>query len=239
MKQFGRNIDTAKDWADLSESAVSQTIDLVGRAKEIATQMASDTQNVQTRASAAVEVGHLLDQAIALGNSRINGEYIFAGHETHTAPFAKITAGGIQTAQYNGDLRDFQVQIGEKDPLVSGRNGQTVFMGSGLFDALGNLKKALEDNNTPNISAQLDDLNTAADALNNQLADIGARSARLDDRKQILEGTISDFQTRLSDTEDVDIAQIMIELNSRQLAYQAALYAAAQVNQISLLNYLK
>ncbi len=239
MKQYGRNIATAENWTGASESAVSQTIDLIGRAKEIATQMASDTQNAQTRASAAVEVGHLLDQAIALGNIQVNGQYIFAGHLTHTSPFTRVTVGEIQTAQYNGDLGDFQVQIGDGNTIAAGRNGQVVFMDSDLFDTLGNLKKALEDNNTGNIGAQLVSLESAADAMNNQLADIGARGTRLDDRQKILDQTISDLQARLSDAEDADLSEVMVDLNSKQLAYQAALYAAARVNQVSLMDYLK
>jgi flagellar hook-associated protein 3 FlgL len=239
FNQYARNIQIAKSWSDTSESAISQTVDLVGRAQEIATQMASDTQNTQTRASAAVEVGHVLDQVIALANSTTNGQYVFAGYQTHTVPFSEATVGGFDTAQYHGDTQDFGVQIGPNETIAAGRNGQTVFMDSQLFDTLGNLKKALEDNNTAAISQQLGNLQTAGDFFNSQSADIGARGNRLDDRQKILDQTISNFQTGLSDTEDADISQLMIDLNSKQLAYQAALYSAAKVNQLSLLDYVK
>ncbi len=239
MNQYGRNISAVKDWTQLSESAISQTFDLIGTAQEIAMQTATDTMNAQSRASAAVEVGNLLDQAIGLANSNINGEYIFAGYETHTVPFSRVTAGGIETAQYNGDLNDFRVQIGEGNPIAAGRNGQAVFMSSGLFDALGNLKKALEDNDQAGISAQVTALKSASDVLNNQLADIGARNIRLDDRQQILDQTISDFQTRLSDVEDADISEVLIELKSKELAYQAALLSSAKMNELTLMDYLR
>lgn len=239
MNQYGRNVNAVKDWTQLSESALSQTFDLIGTAQEIAMQTATDTMNAQSRASAAVEVGNLLDQAIGLANSNINGEYIFAGYETHTVPFSRVTAGGIETAEYNGDLNDFRVQIGEGNPIVAGRNGQAVFMSSGLFDALGNLKKALEDNDQAGISAQVTALKSSSDVLNNQLADIGARDIRLDDRQEILEQTISDFQTRLSDVEDADISEVLIELKSKELAYQAALLSSARMNELTLMDYLR
>ena len=52
---------------------------------------------------------------------------------------------------------------------------------------------------------------------------------------QIEETTIS----RLSDTEDADIAATLIDLNSQQTAYQAALKVGANILQSSLLDFLR
>ena len=89
--QYQRNITNGQSWLNLSESALGQSLDLVSRAQEIAVQMANDTQDGTTRVNAATEVGHLLDQAIALGNTELGGSFIFAGYKTHTTPFSKVT----------------------------------------------------------------------------------------------------------------------------------------------------
>ena len=151
VDQYGRNLNTGKSWMDSSESALSQSQDVVTRAKEIAVQMANATQSAATRSNMATEVGHLLDQAISLGNTQVGGKYIFAGYQTGTTPFVKFNNGTIDTAQYNGDGNDFQVAIGQGETLAVGRNGQTVFMNSTLFDTLGGLKQALETNNVTGI----------------------------------------------------------------------------------------
>ena len=57
----------------------------------------------------ATEVGHLLDQAISLGNTQVGGKYVFAGYRTGNDAFVKFNNGTIDTAQYNGDGNDFQV----------------------------------------------------------------------------------------------------------------------------------
>ena len=44
---------------------------------------------------------------------------------------------------------------------------------------------------------------------------------------------------QLSDTEDADIAKTIIELNSQQAAYQAALRAGASIVQASLMDFLR
>jgi flagellar hook-associated protein 3 FlgL len=238
MDQYGRNLKTAVSWFNASESALSQTLDLVGRAREIAVLMNSDSQNAETRAAAAVEVGNLLDQAISLGNTQLSGRYVFSGFETATAPFTKVMGGGVETAQYNGDTNDFQVQIGKDENLTAGKNGQTVLMDSALFSTLGSLKKALEDNDWGGINTQLGNLTSVEDHLNNQIADIGARQNRAEVKENILGQLQLELQDRLSQAEDADIAEVMIQLNAKQVTYQAALAAAARVNQMSLLNYL-
>jgi flagellar hook-associated protein 3 FlgL len=67
----------------------------------------------------------------------------------------------------------------------------------------------------------------------------GARQNRLESAlsrmTQIEETTIS----RLSDTEDADIAATLIDLNSQQTAYQAALKVGATILQSSLLDFLR
>ena len=238
MDQYGRNLKSADSWFNLSETALSQVLDLVGRAREITVQMSSDTLTSGTRNSAAVEVGHLLDQVISLGNTQMSGRYIFAGFKTNTLPFTKVTAGGIETAQYNGDTNTFQVQIGKGENLTVGKNGQAVLMDSTVFSTLGNLKKALENNDGAGITAQLDNLTTVEDHLNTQISDIGAGQNRAQVKESAFNQLNTDLQAQLSEAQDTDLAQVIIQLNSKQATYQAALAAAARINQMSLLNYL-
>jgi flagellar hook-associated protein 3 FlgL len=238
VDQYGRNLNTGKSWMDSSESALSQSQDLVTKAKEIAVQMANATQSAATRSNMATEVGHLLDQAISLGNTRVGGKYIFAGYLTGTTPFVKFNNGTIDTAQYNGDGNDFQVAIGQGETLKVGLNGQTVFMNSALFDTLGGLKKALEGNNVAGIQQSLNGLDSALDYFNNQLADVGARTNRLTTRQGILQNMTLDFKEQLSQVEDADITEMSVELKQVEMAYQAALLTTSRVGNLSLTNYM-
>ncbi len=238
VDQYGRNLNTGKSWMDSSESALSQSQDVVTRAKEIAVQMANGAQSAATRSNMAIEVGHLLDQAISLGNTQVGGKYIFAGFQTGKAPFAKVNNGTIDTAQYNGEGNDFQVAIGQGETLAIGRNGQTVFMNSTLFDTLGGLKQALEDNNVTGIQQAMTGLDSALDHFNNQLADVGARANRLETRQGILQNMTLNFTEQLSQVEDADIAKMSIDLAQVQMAYQATLMTTAQVGKLSLINYM-
>lgn len=239
IERYNKNIETGESWLQLSESILSQVVEIIYQAKEITVQMASDTQTSETRAYAATAVGHLLDQTIALGNTELGGSYIFAGYRTQTTPFTKITSAGIETAQYNGDIHDFQIQIGRDEFLPIGRNGQNVFIDSGLFDILGVLKRALETNDRETIRQQLDALEGAMDYFNNQMADVGSRGNRIDWKKTVLNQLSLNLTERLSQVEDADYSEVIVELKEKELAYQAALASAAKITELSILNYLR
>jgi flagellar hook-associated protein 3 FlgL len=238
IEQYQRNIQYGTSWLNLRESALSEMNNLVTRVQEIGIQMANDTQSAQTRKSAATEVGQLLGQAIALANTELGGNYIFAGYKTKTTPFSETVVGGIDTAQYNGDTNDFQLQIGKDETIAVGRNGQNALMDSNLFTALGTLKKALEDNDVNTVRQQLDQLKGVNDTLDNEVADTGAKASRLDVKASILSNLTLNLKERLSNVEDTDLAEMVIELNQKQVAYQAALQISVQLSKMSILNYL-
>ncbi len=114
-----------------------------------------------------------------------------------------------------------------------------MFMASGLLDTLGRLKHALENNDQANIAAELTNLNTAETHIDAQIADVGSRENRLDIRKEAVGSLEQQLKERLSNTEDLDISQTVIEVQQKQLAHQAAAASASQINQLSLLDHMK
>ena len=238
VKQYQQNIQTGNLWLSSSETVISQASDLADKAQQIAAQMASGTQTDAARTQAAEEVGQLIDQAISLGNTQVAGKYIFAGYRTNTAPFSKTTVGGVETVTYNGDTNDFQIQVGTNEPLAVGKNGQTVFVDSNLFSALENLKQAITNNDLPAIQQQATILQGTEDSLQTQLAEVGITQNRLTDKQNLLAQWSNNIQDQISNLENVDYNQAIMELQQKQTAYQIALESAAKISQINWLNFL-
>ena len=238
VEQYKQNIETGNLWLSSSETAISQVADLANQAQQIAAQIGNGSQTDATRTQAAEEVGQLLDQAISLGNTQVAGKYIFAGYRTSTAPFSKTTVGGVETVTYNGDTNDFQIQIGTNEQLTVGKNGQTVFVDSNLFTALENLKQAITNNDPPLIQQQATILQGTEDSLQTQLADGGIRQNRLTDKQNLLAQWSNNIQDQISNLENVDYNQAILELQQKQTAYQIALESAAKITQINWLNFL-
>ena len=65
-----------------AENALTKMKDLALRAKTLAIQLANGSMTPENRSSAAEEVQHLFESAITLGNTSVNGKYIFGGYRT-------------------------------------------------------------------------------------------------------------------------------------------------------------
>lgn len=93
ITQYQENLSYGTNKIEASESSLSQIKEQIIRAKELAIQAANATMTTDNRALLAPEVGHLFEQTITLGNTDINGQYIFGGYrttgytETEPAPF--------------------------------------------------------------------------------------------------------------------------------------------------------
>lgn len=77
----------------------------------------------------------------------------------------------------------------------------------------------------------LDDTNVA-------ITDNGTRESRLDLISNRLMDQQTTFKTLQSENEDVDIADVTIQLTSTKLTYDAALMATGKIMQTSLMNYI-
>jgi flagellar hook-associated protein 3 FlgL len=346
INQYGTNINHSQSWLQATESALQSAQDLITRAKTLANQMSSETYNATDRANAAQEVQNITEQLVQIGNTQVNGRYIFSGDKDRTAAFGldftihpavagplnnaaytgtatssgtytglyskeyvvQITTGGavgvaryrvsedggvtwgpndafataivpedvydsinslevppdqgvhiaftnsgtltagdqftVEVSQYNGDSDDMNVIIGPSAQLKTNVAGDTAFGQAGdtthnLFDILAGFKDSLQNNNTLGVQAALAQLGNAQDNNTNNLADVGSRLNRIDVNKNMLSDLEGNNTTRLSGIEDLDIAKATLDLNSKQMIFQAALYSAAKVTGLSLLNYLK
>ncbi len=236
--QYQRNMDMGKSWLDLSTTVIKQGSELADRAQKIAQELAAGTQTAEVRASLSAEISEIMDEAVGLGNTQLSEKYIFAGYRTGAAPFSKTTSGGLETVQYSGDTNNFQITVGPNENLTLGRNGQEVWVNSGLFTALGSLKQAIDNNDLAGIQQQSAALQSAEDYLNAQESDVGIRQGQLQRKQEILSQLNLTLQNRLEGLENADYDQVIVEMQQQQKAYEIALEASAMVSQVSLLDYL-
>jgi flagellar hook-associated protein 3 FlgL len=236
--QYQKNMDTAKGWLDINETVLDQVSKLAARGQNIALQLSSGNQTAEVRAMAASEIDHLLDEAISLGNTQLNGKYIFGGYQTAIPPFARSVSGGTETVNYQGDGNDLKIQIDPDQTITAGKNGATVFMGSNLFASLIALKQAITNNDQTAIQQESTNLQAATDYFNAQVSDVGIRQGHLKIQGEIFTQVSLELQNQLGDLENVDNNKAIVEMQQKQMAYNVALETAAQISKVSLLDYL-
>jgi flagellar hook-associated protein 3 FlgL len=239
IEQMGRNITMGKSWLAASESAMSQVQDVISEAKTLCVQMANSGVDASERRSAAETVQNLLEELVSLANTEVNGRYIFAGLETDTAPFSLESDNSVT---YHGDNNAFTVKIGKDATVQVGSDGEAVFGTLGqpddVFRAFDDLKTALENNDISGIQAGMSDLDSRFDHVASKISDIGSKMLRMEMKENIFQDLDLTNTERLSTIEDADITEAILDLQAKELAYQAALSSASKVLQMSLLDYM-
>jgi flagellar hook-associated protein 3 FlgL len=239
IEQMGRNITMGKSWLAASESAMSQVQDVISEAKTLCVQMANSGVDASERRSAAETVQNLLEELVSLANTEVNGRYIFAGFETDTAPFSLESDNSVT---YHGDNNAFTVKIGKDATVQVGSDGEAVFGTLGqpddVFRAFDDLKTALENNDISGIQAGMSDLDSRFDHVASKISDIGSKMLRMEMKENIFQDLDLTNTERLSTIEDADITEAILDLQAKELAYQAALSSASKVLQMSLLDYM-
>jgi len=230
IEQLKRNMSLGNSWLTSSESALNQTQDIVTDMKTLAVEMASASKDTSQRSSAANIVQNMLEEIVALANTDIGGRYIFAGTKTDTVPFDQI-------GTYSGNNSPFSVKISKDSSIAVGSDGQTVF--STLFTNLNAFKTALENDNVNDIQTAITNLDTDFDTITSKISDVGSKMLRMEVKDNILQNLNISNTERLSEIEDADIAQAIMDLTTIEFTYQAALASSAKVMTLSLMDYLQ
>lgn len=245
IEQYRRNINFGKARATTEESTLDELMKTMDRAVELSVAQSSGTANAQTRSITKSEVDVLINQAVALGNTRFGDDYLFGGTRAGEAPlrvppnpgdpFTALVDGSNTPVDPSGNL---DVEIGDGRYVTPNHNATQVFLDTGVLDALRSLSTALGNNDQAAIGASTQTLMTASSHVQDLLGEQGARARELLESDDRLDSLALTMEQHRSDLRDTEIEKTMIELVGRQTQYQAAMSATARVLGLSLANYL-
>ena len=88
-------------------------------------------------------------------------------------------------------------------------------------------------------SKALDNIRGFQDTVNKAIADLGSRGARLNLTEERLSGQTDDFTDLMSNNENADLTETIINFNAQNVIYNASLQAGAKVVQNTLLDFLR
>jgi len=235
MNAISQNASRAGDEVDAADSALQSLGDVLARARELAVQMGNDSYSATDRAGAATEIDGLVQQAVTLMNTNVNGRYIFGGNQDQTAPFD--TSGN-----YNGDTAVRQVEVApgvledssvRADVAVKGVGG-----GVDIFATLQSLSTALKTNNGDAIRGSLTDLTTSTTQVTTTLAHVGAMGDAFATAQTLAKSTSDATTKNVANQSEADVIESSSQLALANSALNATLTAAAQSFNLSLVNKL-
>ncbi len=229
-------VNVAETRLGLTQTRLSDIEKAMARAQVIAVQHASATVGSAERASASVEVQHLLDQVLNDANAQFDGQYLFSGTATDTKPWSVDLAAG--TATYQGGTTARTVKITETQSIVSNELGNDPgFQNS--FNALIRLYNGLKNNTVTEIQGALGDINTARGQIVELNARAGAKFSALQSIKASHQEMKINLDQRINTHEAVDMPKLIADIQLADVALQASYKQVASMSSLSLVNFLR
>lgn len=234
VAQQARNVTDAKSWLEQGSSTLMEMMDVVKRVRNLTLQGNNAASSPASQQALAIEVASLRDGLLNMANTKVMGRPLFGGV---TAGNAAYDAAG----SFVGDDRaEVLRRVSDSELLRVDLTGPEAF-GTGandLFAVVGRIATDLTTN-VPGLDADLGALDAVFEKMTGALADIGARGARLDQAEQVNADRQLTLRKQLGAAEDIDLPKTIMDVQMRQMGYEAALAATAKSISPTLLDYLR
>lgn len=237
------------DAATLADSKVQVMYSALGSVTNIVTQLRSDLTAASTGSSsdatsAISSAQQMLQEMGSLLNTQYDGQYVFAGGRTDTAPvdltsFSSGTGSTTtaDTSYYVGGSETASVRVSSDETVSYGVNADNP-----AFEEVMRVLKFVA--NSSSLSSS--DITSALDLASQALDDTSAVQAKLSSNGSEIEAASarqSDYksyaQSLSSDLTSVDVAAVTAQLSTYQSQLTASYSALAKILSMNLASYLK
>lgn len=232
---IGQTAQRAADELNAADTALDGITAVANRALEIATQFGNDSYSPTDRATAAVEVDGIYQQALSLLNTTYGGRYIFGGFRDGAPPFA---ADG----SFLGDSNIRRVEVAPGLYQAASLDANTIVKGGtngvDLLQTMTDLSAALQQNDGPGIRAGLDHINDCIGQLAAGRTIAGMAQDQFQSAVATAQNATADEKVKIGTLLDADILDSSTRLASAQFALNATLSATAKTMSMSLTDKL-
>jgi flagellar hook-associated protein 3 FlgL len=243
LQTYSDNITDGTAWATASDTALSSISDQVQRVRELVVEAANGTNSQSNLSSINSEITQLTASIKQSANAQYNGQYVFSGSATGTAPYS------ASSDAYQGNAGVVNRAIGPSTSLPVNADLNSV-LGSGqsaadgkLLNVLANISQHLTGGSATDVAAlgttDLAGLDANLSTLSQVQTTVGATTNRLTLAASRITSLTTSDTSALSDVQDADYATTMTNFTNEQAAFTAALKASANIVQSSLLNFLQ
>ena len=222
----------------VADSALGSVVTQLTAAISLATSANNGTMNASDVKSVGNQISGILDEVTSLANTSYQGQYIFAGGQTSTAPFATSTATSPAVTAYNGDERCELSGVAQRTEDSVECAGRSDLPGRGSNSVFGALNSLIADysSGTVNTTQAVSDtaaLGTALNYVSQQRVTIDNSMSQL----TAASDAVTNVQTQLTMAQtnlmQADIPTISTQLSLAETQQTALEDVIAQLNSTS------
>lgn len=234
----------ARRWLAFTDQALDSIGSAIREARDIAVKAGNEPITSAGPSALAKSLENIKARLLELGNSRLEGRYIFAGNATLTTPFV-LTGDPSAPVAYNGDTGVHSAPVTPATDITLNISGDSLFNIGGaadpakpdVFQVLETLMAAIQSGDQKAASEQIAGLDELHEIILLSRLDIGSRIQRVDAASSDLLALKIALESALNDTQGVDLSAAVTDLQAAEVAYQAALNTAARIARSSNLFY--
>jgi flagellar hook-associated protein 3 FlgL len=233
---FTTNASLVTNQLQVADSALGSVVTELTSAISLATSADNGTMNSSNVKSIATQLSGILDEVESLANTSYQGQYIFAGSKTSTAPFSTSTTTSPAVTTYNGDENVNYLETPSGQKIQLNVPGDQIFLGSGSNSVFGALNSLIADyssgtvdtaqatSDTEALSTALSNVSQQRVTIDNSITQVTAASDAVSNVETQLTSAQSNLiqadtatlstQLSLSETQQTALEDVIAELNS-------------------------
>lgn len=260
LESYSETAEMTKNWMVASDTAFEHLEQIAVRADNLILRGLNDTLSPSERAATlGVEMQELLNQAVQIGNTSVNGQFIFAGYQVEGKAYELVDAGAPlldykgdpftpKVVNYLGDQGSMQRNLGPDQAVTINVRGDQAI--SGFLETLalaanalvqGNIYKTGDPVTDPlTLQSALGGLKSSLDTMDQYRTSNGARLRQVESAANFLETVKLETKSLLSKNDDLNMAEGIAMLVNQQTTYEAVLEVSQRaISALSLFDYLR
>jgi len=220
----------------VADSALGSVVSELTSAISMATAANNGTMNPSNVKSIGNQISGILNEVTSLANSNYQGQYIFAGAQTSTAPFTTSTVTSPAVTSYNGDQNVNYLVTPNGQRIQLNVPGSQIFLGAGSSSVFGALNALVADyssgtvdtaqavSDTQALGAALNYVSQQRVTIDNSMTQLTAASGAVTNQQMQLTAAQTDLmqadiptvstQLSLAETQQTALMDVIAQLNS-------------------------
>ena len=235
--QYTKNVDEGSGMAQSTSSALDSFASLFMDLKDVVTK-STNPASTDAMSTFGQQVDQLLSQAIDTANTKFNGKYIFGGTQTIDPPYTLSADRLTVTKNPNGINGTINYAVGDGLNQQVNIPGEDAFQGTALFDLMIQIRDQLKSG-APPTSAQVNAVNQGFDHVVLEASKAGSFVANMDSLASNLDNQKTQLLGFLSNDQDADLAESVMQLKQQEAMLDAALNTGARIIPKTLVDFLQ
>ncbi len=222
----------------VADSALGSVVSELTQAISLATSANNGTMSASDVKSIGSQISGILDEVQSLANTSYQGQYIFAGGQTGTAPFSTSAASSPGVTSYGGDEDVNYLELPNGQKIQLNVPGDQVFLGGGANSVFGALNALVTDysSGTVNTSQAVSDteaLGTALNYVSQQRVTVDSSITQLSAASSAVTNEKTQLMTAQTDLMQADIPTVSTQLSLAETQQTALEDVIAQLESTS------